>query len=79
LSFELRLKYLFDHPNLNARQARWLEFLCEFEFDIKYVKDKENNVVDALSKKFHITTISICKTDLRMRVLGSNSPNAFYL
>ena len=35
--FELRtdhygLKYLFDQPNLNARQARWLEFLCEFDF-----------------------------------------------
>ena len=32
--FELRtdhcgLKYLFDQPTLNARQARWLEFLCE--------------------------------------------------
>ena len=35
--FELRtdhcgLKYLFDQPTLNARQARWLEFLCEFDF-----------------------------------------------
>jgi hypothetical protein len=32
--FELRidhngLKYLFDQPTLNARQSRWLEFLCE--------------------------------------------------
>ena len=36
--FELRtdqwgLKYLFDHPTLNARQARWLEVLCEFDFE----------------------------------------------
>ena len=23
------LKYLFDRPTLNARQSRWLEFLCE--------------------------------------------------
>ena len=35
--FELRtdhygLKYLFDKPTLNARKARWLEFLCEFYF-----------------------------------------------
>ena len=34
--FELRidhcgLKYLFDQPTLNSRQARWLEFLCEFD------------------------------------------------
>ena len=41
--FELRtdhcsLKYLFDQPSLNARQVRWLEFLCEFYFDIKHIK-----------------------------------------
>ena len=36
--FELRtylygLKYLFDQPTLNAREARWLECLCEFDFE----------------------------------------------
>lgn len=54
--FELRndhlsLKYLFDHPNLNAQQSRWLKFLCEFDFDIKHVKGKENKVEDALNRK----------------------------
>jgi hypothetical protein len=29
------MKYLFDQPTLNARQSRWLEFLCEYDFDIK--------------------------------------------
>ena len=43
--FELRtyhygLKYLFDQTTLNARQARWLEFLCEFDFEIKHIKGK---------------------------------------
>ena len=38
--FELRiyhcgLKYLFDQPTLNSRKARWLEFLCDFDFEIK--------------------------------------------
>ena len=54
--FELRidhcgLKYLFDHPTLNARQARWLEFLCEFDFEIKHIKGKENKVANVLSRK----------------------------
>ena len=40
--FELRtdhygLKYLLDQPTLNARKARWLEFLCEFDFEIKHI------------------------------------------
>ena len=56
--FELRtdhcgLKYLFDQPTLNARQARWLEFLCELDFEIKHIKGKENKVADALSRKVH--------------------------
>jgi hypothetical protein len=56
--FELRtdhngLKYLFDQPTLNARQSRWLEFLCEYDFDIKHIKGKENKVVDALSRRVH--------------------------
>ena len=65
--FELRtnhcgLKYLFDQPTLNPRQARWLEFLCEFDFEIKYIKGKENKVADALNRKvqeMHVASLSI--------------------
>jgi hypothetical protein len=65
--FELRtdhngLKYLFDQPTLIARQSRWLEFLSEYEFDIKHMKGKENNVANALNKRvheLHATTISM--------------------
>ena len=32
------LKYLFDQPNLNVGEARWLYFLCEFDFEIKHIK-----------------------------------------
>ena len=67
--FELRtdhygLKYLFDQPTLNARKARWLEILCEFDFEIKHRKGKENKVVDALSRKMqemHVASLSICQ------------------
>jgi hypothetical protein len=34
------LKYLFEQPNLNARQTRWLEFLSEYDFDIKHIQGK---------------------------------------
>ena len=43
------LKYILDRPNLNARQARWLAFLSEYDFEIQHIKGKENKVVDALS------------------------------
>ena len=45
------LKYLFDQPTLNDRKARWLEFLCEFDFEIKHIKGKENKVDDARRKE----------------------------
>ena len=41
----------FSQPTLNARQARWADFLSGFDFDIKHLKRKENRVVDALSRK----------------------------
>ena len=45
------LQYLFTQPDLNARQRRWMEFLCEYEFKIKYLQGKENVVADALSRR----------------------------
>jgi hypothetical protein len=74
--FELRtdhhgLKYLFDQPRLNARHSKWLEFLCEDDFDIKHIKGKENKVVDALCMRvheLHATTINMYQTDLQGRI-----------
>ena len=44
----MNLKYLFDQPNMNVRQAIWLAFLSEYHFKLKHIKGKENKVVDAL-------------------------------
>jgi hypothetical protein len=43
------VKYMFNQPDLNMRQARWLAFLSKFDFEVRHIKGKENNVVDALS------------------------------
>jgi hypothetical protein len=75
--FEIRtshngLKYLFDQPNLNDRQRRWLEFLSEYDFDIKHIKGEENKVADALSRKvreLHATTISMYHNDIKSKIL----------
>ena len=52
----------FSQPTLNARQARWVDFLGNFDFEIKHLKGKENRVADALSRKVHcIYEIGISK------------------
>ena len=33
---------------MNARQARWLSFLSEYDFEIKHIKGKEYKVADTL-------------------------------
>ena len=61
------LKYMLDQPNLNTRQAMWLAFLSEYDFEIQHIKGKENKVVDALSRNAKlnfIVAISTYTTDL---------------
>jgi len=45
------LTHYFSQPTLNVRQARWADFLSGFDFDIKYLKGRENQVADTLSRK----------------------------
>jgi hypothetical protein len=82
--FELRihhnaLKYLFQQPELNSKKVRWLEFLFEFDFKIKNIKGKEKKVVGALSKKIHVATFNIYKSDLKKRVIDSLTKNKYHI
>jgi hypothetical protein len=45
------LEYFMTTKKLNARQARWADFLSRFHFTIKYRPGKENTLADALTRK----------------------------
>ena len=53
LTYNTCMKHLFTQSGLNAKQARWMAFLSEFDFEVKHIKGKENKVVDALSRRTH--------------------------
>jgi hypothetical protein len=59
-----------------------LEFLCEYDFDIKHIKEKENKVVDSLSKRvheLHATTISMYRNDIKGRILEDANADLQYM
>ena len=71
---------MFNQPDLNARQERWLAFLSEFDFEVRHIKGKENKVADALSRRVHglfEINISKARSDLeqRIRMIGINERN----
>jgi hypothetical protein len=85
--FELRtdhigLKYLFEHPTLNARKKRWMEFLSEYDIDINHIKGKENKFVDELSRRVHLmhaTIVSMHQSDLKINFLYGLVTDQHYL
>ncbi|GJU24469.1 putative reverse transcriptase domain-containing protein [Tanacetum coccineum] len=43
------LQHILDQKELNMRQQRWLEFLSDYDYEIRYHLRKVNAVADALS------------------------------
>jgi hypothetical protein len=75
------VKYLFNQPDLNARQARWLAFLSEFDFEVRHIKGKENKVADALSRRIHgliEMNTSRAESDLEERIKTTCIDNENY-
>ena len=59
------LKYLFNQKELNMRQRQWMEFLKDYDFELKYHQGKANVVADALSRKsLHVSTMMIYQMEL---------------
>jgi len=46
------LTHLLNQKNLSGRQARWIEKISYFDFEVVYVPGEENSVADALSRMY---------------------------
>ena len=55
-----------------------MEFLCKYDFEVKYIQVKENVVVDVLSCKKHVTLSMTLSVDLRSQILQAIPTNAWY-
>src|SRR5579875_354896 len=50
------LEFFLTQRKLSNRQARWMEYLSRFNFDIRYIKGITNKVADALSRYYESDT-----------------------
>jgi hypothetical protein len=51
------LKYLLEQKDLNERKQKWIRRIQDYDFDIEFVKGKNNVMVDALSRRPSILAI----------------------
>ena len=82
MSDQSGLRYLFDQLNMIDRQARWLAMINEFDFEIRYIKGKENMVAYDLSKWIqlnHIEAMSSYGTYLQGRILQAGQHDVKYM
>ena len=51
--------HFFSQPKLTSKQARWQEFLAEFDFNFEHKTGRSNQAADALSRKGEHATMCV--------------------
>ena len=55
------LRYFLTQNDLNEMQQRWVSNIQAFDFDIEYVKGKNNVVADDLSRRPSISLMDVAE------------------
>ena len=60
--------YFQNQKKITPKQARWQDFLAEFDFTLEYKPGKANVVADALSRKATLASVTQVQCDLADRI-----------
>ena len=71
------LKYFLEQKELNERQQKWFSKVHAYDFEIEYVKGKNNVVADALSRRSASLSLMNISTNWRSLLFVEYSKNKF--
>jgi hypothetical protein len=71
------LRHFLGKKDLNERQQKWVSKVQAYDFDIEYVKGKNNAVVDALSRRPELCSLSEISADWKSELLVEYSKRKF--
>jgi hypothetical protein len=71
------LKHFLEQKDLSERQQKWVSKVQAYDFDIEYVKGKNNVIADALSRRPTAFARSEIAADWKSLLLVEYSKNAF--
>jgi hypothetical protein len=71
------LKYFLDQKDLNERQHKWVRKIQAYDFEIEFVKGKNNVVADVLSRRPSVYAMTDISVDWKVRLLVEYSKNSF--
>ena len=71
------LRFFLNQRDLNDHKKKWLRKFQAYDFDIEYMKGKNNVVVDALSRKPTLCSLTSISTDRKVSIILEYAKDSF--
>jgi len=71
------LRFFLNQRDLNDHKKKWVRKLKAYDFDIEYMKGKNNVVVDALSRKPTLCSLTSISADWKVSIILEYAKDSF--
>lgn len=71
------LRFFLNQKDLNDRQQKWVSKLQAYNFDIEFMKGKNNVVADALSRRPHLGSLTAVSSEWKTSIIVEYAKDIF--